>query len=55
MKEDIFSKFQPTKMVGDDNKDVKSKQMFPPTVQERLIGYILLWIPIMYGENFGYK
>ena len=52
MKEDIFSTFQPTKMVGDDNKDVKSKQMLPATVQERLIGYIL---PIMYGENFGYK
>ncbi|XP_065914325.1 palmitoyltransferase ZDHHC11-like [Dysidea avara] len=26
-----------TKMVGDDNKDVKSKQVFPPTVQESLV------------------
>ena len=31
--------FQPTKMVGDDNKDVKSKQVLPTTVQERLISY----------------
>ena len=47
--------FLPTKMIGDDNKDVKSKQVLPPTVQERLIGYILLWLPINVCENFGYK
>ena len=51
----FFSTFQPTKMVGDDNKDVESRQVLLPTVQERLIDYILSWLLIMYGENFGYK